>query len=418
MKKGTVLVALAALAVFSGCGKTAAKPAEKVKLTVFNNQSQIVQGVLEGITEEFQKENPNIEVDFQSVGKDYESMMKVKMASKDLPDVFSTHGWAVMRYGEYLTDLSKEEWAPRVKSSIRSVVTDSKGKLCVLPMDLDITGMTYNKAMFEEYGLSVPKNFDELISLCETIKTKSGGKVTPLHYGGGDSWPIGGYYDFNSTSYFVSDSGHDYRSSLLDGSFDWTKYDIISENFLKLKKMKALNQDILTAKYTDSVEALANGVAAIGGCYGAYIIAEVKKINPSFKGGMMPIPAYYPGDTPTFVGGERTTWGVWKDSKNLDAAKKYVAFFARPENLKKVAEANGIPAGLDGVETNLGELAADYEAFKDARIFPYFDRAYLPNGMWDVMCKNGQDLLAGAITPRGYSDNMKKEYERLRAAAQ
>jgi len=41
---------------------------------------------------------------------------------------------------------------------------------------------------------------------------------------------------------------------------------------------------------------------------------------------------------------------------------------------------------------------------------------YLPNGMWDVMCKNGQDLLAGGITPREFSENMKKEYERLRAA--
>lgn len=56
--------------------------------------------------------------------------------------------------------------------------------------------------------------------------------------------------------------------------------------------------------------------------------------------------------------------------------------------LKKVAEANGIPAGLDGVDSNVGDLKANYEAFKDARIYPYFDRSLLPNGM--------QDLLAGA----------------------
>jgi raffinose/stachyose/melibiose transport system substrate-binding protein len=34
--------------------------------------------------------------------------------------------------------------------------------------------------------------------------------------------------------------------------------------------------------------------------------------------------------------------------------------------------------------------------------------------MWDTMCKNGQDLLAGAITPEQFSENMEKEYIRLR----
>lgn len=397
-----------------GSSEAEAAQQEKVLLSVFNNQSQIAIGVLEEITENFMKEYPNIEVDFQSVGKDYESMMKVKMASNDLPDVFATHGWAVLRYNDYLLDLSNEDWAPRVKSSIRDVVTDDTGKLCVLPMDVDITGMTYNKGMFEEYGLEVPRTFAELLDVCEQIVVKSKGTVAPLHYGGGDSWPLGGYYDFFSTSYYVSDPDHDYREQLIDGTFDWTLYDLISENLLLLRDKGYLNKDILTAKYTDSVQALATGKAAIGACYGAYIITEIKKITPDFEAGMMPIPAYYPNDTPTFVGGERTTWGIWKDSENVEAAKLYVAYCARPENLKKIAEANGIPAGLTGVEPSLGDLEDDYKEYEDIRVFPYFDRDFLPNGMWDVMCKNGQDLLAGAITPRQYSLNMEKEYNRLR----
>lgn len=413
---GFVLCMLCLVAVpLTAQGSSETKTVDKkVLLSVFNNQSQIAVGVLEEITENFMKEYPNIEVDFQSVGKDYESMMKVKMASNDLPDVFATHGWAVLRYNDYLLDLSNEAWASRLKSSIRDVVTDDTGKLCVLPMDVDITGMTYNKGMFREYGLEVPKTFKELLEVSDQIVKKSNGTVSPLHYGGGDSWPLGGYYDFFSTSYYVSHPDHDYREQLLDGTFDWKLYDLISENLLLLKKQGYVNKDILTAKYTDSVQALATGKAAIGACYGAYIITEIKKINPDFEAGMMPIPAYYPGDTPTFVGGERTTWGIWKDSKNLEAAKLYVAYCARPENLKKIAEANGIPAGLTGVEPSLGDLEEDYKLYEDIPVFPYFDRDFLPNGMWDVMCKNGQDLLAGAITPRQYSMNMEKEYNRLR----
>lgn len=408
------IAAIAAVALLVGASAWCA-PA-KTKITVFNNQSQIAQGVIESITADFMKANPDIEVDLQSYGKDYESMMKIKMASNDLPDVFATHGWAVMRYGEYLADLSKEAWAPRVKDSIRGIITDKAGKLCVLPMDVDITGMTYNKDIFKQYGLKVPTTFKELLAVCEAIKQKSGGKVTPLHYGGGDSWPIGGYYDFNSTAYYVSAPGHNYSDQLLDGSFDWTKYDEISKNFLLLKEKRYINKDILTAKYTDSVEALAKGTAAIGGCYGAYIISEIEKINPNFHPGMMPVPAYYDGDKPTFIGGERTTWGVWKDSKNIAAAKRYVDFFAKDENIRKVAEANGIPAGLEGVQTKLGELTDDYATYKAIKVYPYFDRALLPNGMWDVLCKNGQDLLAGGINPRECSERIKKEYIRLRSA--
>ncbi|WP_155986990.1 hypothetical protein [Paenibacillus durus] len=38
------------------------------------------------------------------------------------------------------------------------------------------------------------------------------------------------------------------------------------------------------------------------------------------------------------------------------------------------------------------------------------DRVYPPNGMYDVMARNGQDILAGTFTVKELSVNMKKEY--------
>jgi ABC-type glycerol-3-phosphate transport system substrate-binding protein len=62
--------------------------------------------VLEKIAKQFEKENPGIKIELSRPGKDYEKVMKIKMAAGDLPDVFSTHGWAVIRYGDFLLDLS------------------------------------------------------------------------------------------------------------------------------------------------------------------------------------------------------------------------------------------------------------------------------------------------------------------------
>ena len=59
------------------------------------------------------------------------------------------------------------------------------------------------------------------------------------------------------------------------------------------------------------------------------------------------------------------------------------------------------------------EFAKYYEQYKDVRVFPYFDRVYLPNGMWDIMCTNGLDLIAGHITAAEFSTIMKENVTRL-----
>jgi raffinose/stachyose/melibiose transport system substrate-binding protein len=388
---------------------------KEVRITVSTNIVGEQAKVLQEITDNFMKENPSIKVDFSAPGKEYENTMKVKMASNDMPDVFSTHGWAKARYGEFLLDLSGESWASSVNAAIKPLVTDESGKLYVLPMDQDKSGPVYNVSLLEKYDVKVPTTYEEFLTACETIKTKSNGEVIPIHIGGADSWPIGQYFDFFATPLLISSSSQDFGNQLRDGSFDWTKFEQLPQMFKDLQTKGYLNKDVLTAKYSDSAKAFAEGKAAFG-IYGPYFIEEAQKINPDLKAGLMPIPSIVSGDTPTFAGGERTTWGIWKDSKNIDAAKKYVEYFAKPENAALVAKSNQLPPGIDGAQMDVGQLTEYFEQYKDIRVFPFFDREYIPNGMWDVMCKNGQDILADGIDAKGYTANMKQEYERLRAA--
>ncbi|WP_372630817.1 ABC transporter substrate-binding protein [Cohnella sp.] len=385
-----------------------------VTLNVMTNINDQQAKVLEDIARAFEQENPDINVEFSAPGAEYENIMKVKMASNAMPDVFSTHGWSKIRYADYLADLKDEAWVSQIDEAIKPAVTDESGKVYVLPMDQDKSGPVYNADVLEKFGIAVPKTWDEMIQAAETIKTKSNGEVTAFHIGGADSWPIGQFFDFFATPAFISAEKNN-ASQFLDGTFDWAQFDKLPQMFLDMQTRGYLNKDVLTAKYTDSAKAFAEGKAAFG-IYGPYLIDEAKKINPNLKGGLMPIPSIAAGDQPTLAGGEKSTWGVWKDSPNLEAAKKFVAFYAKPENVAKVATSQILPPGLKGVTIDAGELTDDFEQYKDLRVIPYFDRVYLPNGMWDVMCKNGQDLLAGGITVREYSENMKLEYERLRSA--
>ena len=385
--------------------------AEEVKLTAYlNTADKPIQDIYKQIADAFMQENPNIKVDYQFPG-DYENVMKVKMAANDLPDIFDTHGWAIIRYGKYLADLRDEPWAGNMTDTIKNVVTDKEGKVYVLVTSEAKDGLTYNVDLLKQYGIEPPKTFDELMAAADKLKKDSGGKVTPFFFSGVDDWMIGQFFDYFATSLLISPQQNE-GDNLLSGTFDWNKWTPLPEKFLDMFKKGYMNKDVLTAKYSDLPLQFAQGEVAFT-LLGPSFADEVHKTNPNVKIGFMPVPSMVAGDEPNFSGGERNTMGVWKDSKHPEEAKKLIAFFAKPENMAKIANVTKLPAGLKGVDSQ-HDFSEYYEQYGSVRVFPYFDRVYLPNGMWDVMCKTGSAMLGGAVTPAQYSDKMKQEVARLR----
>lgn len=417
--------------VFTACGSTGSgtqtsdtkaktaqttpqNDAKPVKLTVATNAVGDWATVLQNISTQFTKENSTITVDFQAPGKEYENIMKIKMASNDMPDVFATHGWAKIRYGNFLADLKDQSWTSRISPAIKDSITDKTGKVYILPIDWEKTGFLYNVDVLQKYGVQVPKTIDEFAAACETIKTKSNGTVVPFHVGASDNWMMGQIFNVWATSLLVSPSTN-FQKELDAHTFDWNNFEKLPTIMVDWVKKGYFNKDVLTAKFTDTEKAVAEGKAAFA-CHGTWMIPDMQKINPNVKIGLMPVPSIVSGDAPTFAGGEKTTWGAWKDSKALDAAKKFIAYYAKTENAAAVCKNTGLASGLTDVKADLGELSKYYDQYKDIRVFTYFDRVSLPNGMWDPMCKNGQDLFGGAITPKQFDESMQKEYNRLWSA--
>lgn len=392
--------------------KSSSKSGAKVTLNVFNTAGEKpVQEILKQIAAQYEQENLDIAVNLSFPGADYENIMKVKMAANDLPDVFDTHGWSVIRYGKYLADLRDEAWASQMSDTIKNVVTNKEGKVHTLVLSEAKDGLTYNIDLLKKYNIEPPKTFDELIAAGEKIKKESNGKTVPFFFSGIDDWLIGQYFDYFATSLLISPKDNS-ADALLNNTFDWNKWTPLPAKFLDMKKKGLMNADVLTAKYSDLPQAFAEEKVAFT-LLGPSFVDEVHKINPNLKIGFMPVPAMVAGDEPSFSGGERYTMGAWKDSKNLAEAKKLIAFFAKKENMEKIAAVTKLPAGLKGINAK-HEFSEYYDKFANVRVFPYFDRVYLPNGMWDVMTKTGTELLAERVTPDQYSQTMKKEVERLR----
>lgn len=416
-------IALAAIMLLAGCssrsGDTATdtEPAKKnhsasTKITVDSSVNDpVVQRAYKDIVAAFEEENPDIEVDLQFPGSEHDNILKVKMAANEMPDIFDTHGWAQVRYGNYLADLRDEPWVPQLTDTIKDVVTDKDGKVYALVLSEAKDGFTYNADLLERLNIPVPSTFDELMAAADKIVKETNGETVPFHFSGIDDWTIGQYFDLMATPLLISPEQNE-KEALLNGTFDWTKWTPLPEKFQEMHKKGYINKDVITAKYSDASRQFAEGKVAFVMVNPSFA-EEVRKMNKDMKIGYMPVPALVAGDEPSFSGGERFTMGVWKDTKNMEEAKKLLAFFAKSENMSKIANVTMLPPGLKGVDAK-HEFSPYYEQYKDVRVFPYFDRVYLPSGMWDVLCKQGTELLADRITPEQYSEVMKQEVERLR----
>lgn len=400
MKFKRVMAALlAAGMVFSlaACGSDSGESGDDsgksgdVTITFSTNVVGAKAEALEAACKDFEEET-GYTVDFQAPGESYEELMKTKMSANELPDVFTTHGWSVARYSDYLMPVNDLDWASDINDQIKPVITDSEGNMYVLPIDMDIAGIICNMTVLEEAGVNPDeiKTWDDFAAACDKIK--AAGK-TPIHMGGKDSWTIGQYFDWAAPSYYITDEAASHADELKDGTFDTAVWEEVAGMLDKWVKAGYFNEDVLTADYNADVQALAQDEAAF--CfYGNSGIVDTLAVNPDANLGMMPIPAASASDEPSLIAGEDIAVGVWKDSEVKDEAVELLNYLAKPEVTKAIAEAAGNKAGLNGVETDIGSIGEYYDKYADVETFPYFDREYLPSGMWDVMCATGADILS------------------------
>ena len=78
--------------VFAG----GAKEEEQVVIKYFQYKPEIVDQ-LDKMIQLFEEQNPNITVEIETVGKDYTTVFKTKVASNDIPDVYAVQGLTNMK---------------------------------------------------------------------------------------------------------------------------------------------------------------------------------------------------------------------------------------------------------------------------------------------------------------------------------
>ena len=371
-----------------------------------------ITAAFEQVTEKFESENPDIDVELLIGANGFEETMKTKMAANDLPDLWTTHGWSVNRYSEYLRPLNDREWVQNISEQIKPVITNKEGELFVLPTDMDIAGIAYNQDVLDKAGIKVDdiKTWDDFYKACDAVKAQG---ISPIHVGGKETWTVGNIFEYIAPPVLVTDENNNEGEALKDGSFDWSNWTPVVEILDNMNKKEYFNVDKVSSTYADTSKALAQGQAAFA-FVGSQAISEAWNFNPEAKLGFMPVPAYHEGDEPTLIAGEKMAIGVWKDTKHEEEVLKYLDFLAQPENIETLASANIAPAGLTNSKSDLGKLSEYYDKYKDVETVPYFDREYLPSGMWETLCSTGTGILTNQLTVKQAVEQAKSNYDRLK----
>lgn len=211
MKKFTQIstVLLATTVLLAGCGggdKAADQPAataangskEKVKLSIWHNWSgQDAKALaMRKILDDFKAQNTDIELEIEGLPTDgLKTRLKTVAAANEMPDLFVmwpdamtkefVSGNLLQPINEFLD--SKPEWKGNfIPNALDGYTVD--GKTYSVPMNLSPTSFIYyNKALFDQYNVQVPKTWDELNA---AIKTFNDNKIIPIALGNKANWAV------------------------------------------------------------------------------------------------------------------------------------------------------------------------------------------------------------------------------------
>jgi len=193
--------------------------------------------------------------------------------------------------------------------------------------------------------------------------------------------------------------------ALKDGSFDWTKDG--KDAFAKPTEWYDngyFNEDYVSGNKDDICKALANGEGAFA-IYSTEMIPSILAYNADANIGVLPLPSKEENGASYFGTGEGnfSCFGIWKDTKYEDECKQLLEYLAQPEIAVQIVKIDGGIPGLTNIELDETDQAAyTTNAFKEAQsqfdgdlIYDnFFDREYLPSGMWSVMADATSTLLA------------------------
>ena len=349
------------------------------------------------LIEQFKQET-GIEVVLTSYdANDYESTLKTRMASQELPDVWETHGWSRIRYGEYLYPVNNEPWYESENEFAKGILTGEGDTAYALMISSSIMAVVCNKMACDAIGIDVYsiETLDDFTAACQ--KAVDAGIVPMVnHKSAGDLAHIAGAF----TTY--DDALSSNMQAQLDGTWDWEDIMLELDYFSNLIDMGAYWEDRSTMDSTAEIERLANGKSLFYFANNSGYVGQLHDLNPDAEFVMIPFPSVSKTAKRYVAGGEGYAVGINKDTENLDAARAWLTYLSKnggavAQSYTGISCISTIPR--DESDYGANSAYAMLEKYPNSEYVNIWDREYMPSGMWGVF---------GVAVGMLYADNSKE----------
>lgn len=259
-------------------------------------------------------------------GEAYTSNLNSTITNEEGPVIFSTGGYVnTWQYGEYLEELSDEEWADRIIDAEYLMPVTKESKIYGYPFNVEAFGILYNADLLREAGI----NADEIRTLSQfkaCLKTLSRICDNPISLGFGETW-IPGLHVTNIAFGHVKEPLQ-LMEKLSDGKRSLLQTAQFRDMVDVLDVLKdSTTEEIVITDYNRQITDFANGNCAMI-LNGSWAYSAVKNLNPDLNIDIMGLP-YNDEDSELnqqFPKGITTFWCInaHASSGQKEAAKRFL----------------------------------------------------------------------------------------------
>lgn len=349
--------------------------AQTTTLRVLVHQNPPMVEFMEMFNQQFEERNPGIVIDMSVVNaNDLSTVTQTRLSANDI-DVIDIFGfsngvepymrnvdppnWQQLIDAGLLMDLSDQSFIANYDSATIADAGSYNGGVYQVNLGrVSYSGIFYNMDLFEEFGVTVPTVWSELVAACETFKAEG---IPCMTAGGRDGWPIFvGAYGLIGALYPDQAA---LVEGLWTGTITWN-----DERALEMwSKMQVYTRDMIESGASGIAGDAAPGRFASGAVAmfpgGTWYAPAIEASEPDFEWGYIPFPGSdNPEDNQYLFGKYDQGWGIAANTPNAEAALLYLAEFSEPDNYQAFVNAVGfIPTQPTAqLSTRIGEQVAPY----------------------------------------------------------
>lgn len=393
---------------------------EKVRIKLFTGKIETID-VMDDIIADFNASQDRIEVE-QEYQKDASNIIKIKFASGEVPDIMTTYEQGFVDEGKYLDLSGQSEWWDRLSPSMKEACTDVKtGNQYRVCTNMTMAGFFYNKEMLDEMGLEIPRQWDDFVTVLETIK-KEKPDVTPWFIFGSEAWHLGHLIEFIPHGYVKSTLGTiDAKKAMLNNDQSSLRFGepdgpmaVFASKMLELQDKGLINEDVLTATSDNCVQDFVNGKAAMFS-NGMWVISSLLEANPDMadKIGFAPYPAYMPDSKPVVLSAEDSGYSISATTEHKEEAIEFLNFLFLPENQKKYSEAAKAPSAFTDVTADWAPetIVKEVSAAVDSAVNIGYTNEKPAGFSGDDAGRMLQELFAGQYTAEEFAEAYEQAWQ-------